>query len=79
MRDPRIARTFSLVVLLATSCGEGTDDDPIAQQFLGGIDYEGVVTDPREDTSVELEFDYEDLGYETPAVEYFVDRNGVAL
>ncbi len=50
---------------------------PIAQQFLGGIDYEGTVTDLREDSGSEL--DYEDLEYESPPVECFVDRNGVAI
>jgi hypothetical protein len=70
---PLDAGSLLIVLALAVSA------TPIAQQFLGGIDYEGVLTDPREDSSVELEFDYEDLGYETPAVEYFVDRNGVAL
>lgn len=48
---------------------------PIAQQFLGGIDYGGTVTD----WATDADLDYESLGYETPPVDCFVDRNGVAL
>lgn len=51
---------------------------PIAQQFLGGIDYEGSVTDPPEHTYPEEELDYEDSDYETPPLEYFLDRSDAA-
>jgi len=51
---------------------------PIAQQFLGGIDYAGVVTEPFEHADPQYEFDYEQLGYEAPRVEYFFGRSGVA-
>jgi hypothetical protein len=50
---------------------------PIAQQFLGGIDYAGVVTEPFEQADQAYEFDYEELGYEAPRVEYFLGRSGV--
>jgi hypothetical protein len=51
---------------------------PIAQQFLGHIDYEGSVTDPPDHTYPEQELDYEDSDYETPPLEYFLDRSDVA-
>jgi hypothetical protein len=46
---------------------------PIAQQFLGGIDYDGQVTEHPEQ-----ELDYEDTDYETPPLEYFLNRSDVA-
>jgi hypothetical protein len=49
----------------------------IAQQFLGGIDHEGRVTEPLVDAA--SEFDYEEADYETAPFETFVDRNGVDL
>ena len=52
---------------------------PIAQQFLGAIDYDGVATDPREHTEPEQEFDYEDAGYESPPLEYFFGRSDSRL
>jgi len=51
---------------------------PIAQQYLGGIDHDGVVTGPAGD-SVGLEPDYEDWDYETPPLECFVDRMNSVL
>jgi hypothetical protein len=49
---------------------------PIAQQFLGGIDYDGAVTEPRDD--VEDELDYDEAEYDTAPFECFLDRNGVS-
>jgi hypothetical protein len=51
---------------------------PIAQQFLGGIDYDGQVTEPWDHTYPEQELDYEDTDYETPPLEYFLDRSDAA-
>lgn len=47
----------------------------IAQQFLGGIDYDGRVTVVFEDALDEV--DYEEAAYDTAPLESFLDRNGV--
>lgn len=47
----------------------------IAQQFLGGIDYDGCVTKLFEDPLDEV--DYEEAPYDTAPLESFLDRNGV--
>jgi len=52
---------------------------PIAQQFLGGIDYDGVATDSKAHVEPEQEFDYEALDYESPPLEHFFGRSGIAL
>jgi hypothetical protein len=50
---------------------------PIAQQYLGGIDHDGMVTRP--DGDADLELDYEEWDYETPPLECLLDRNDSAL
>jgi len=52
---------------------------PIAQQYLGEVDHDGVVTDPAIDAGLGPEHDYEDLDYETPPLECFVDRMNSVL
>jgi hypothetical protein len=51
----------------------------IAQQFLGGIDYDGAVTEPPDELKSELELEYEEAEYDTAPLECFVGRNGVDL
>jgi hypothetical protein len=65
----------SLLVVLACAFTA----TPIAQQYLGEIDHGGVVTDPAVDAGLGLEPDYEDLDYETPPLECFVDRKDSVL